>query len=156
MSQATTLNVTSTPESLLQILERQHSVAGDLVRLAESQATCIAEDRTDRLLDLLAQRQSLIDQFTASQAEMGNLTRGLGERFEGMSEPQRRRIKELVSDISQALARVMQRDAQDQATLKASKRRVADELTSLDAAKQAHNAYRQEPAALNRFADQRG
>lgn len=155
MSPASTLDRTSWPHALLDLLHKQRVMVDELAQLAESQAALIAESHTDRLLDLLARRQILIDQFTASQVEVAGLTTGLDHRLESVSAAQRDRIKTLISEISERLAHIMRRDEQDQVSLCSTRDLIKNEMSSLGTARQARSAYVGSPA-MNRYADQRG
>jgi len=156
MSAAATITHEPWSRSLLELLERQHVDVKELATLAESQSALFAVSHTDRLLDLLARRQTLIDEFTASQSRLAELTGGLDQKLDSVDPINRDRIKALIAQIGERLAEVMQRDEQDQASLKASRQHVKQELASLDTARQARSAYHGAPAASNRFADQRG
>jgi hypothetical protein len=156
MSQIATPPCTPWPDSLLAVLERQQQVVDELAGLASAQAPLIAEGRSDRLLELLSKRQALIDEFTSGQSELGDLTRGLEQRLEGIEASQRERIRSLISQIGARLAQVLQRDEQDQAALRAGQSAIKHELSSLGTARQARTAYLGPAHAGNRFADHRG
>jgi hypothetical protein len=145
------------PQPLIDLLERQRSLVDQLAGLAQSQAALIAERRTERLLELLEQRQSIIDDFTAAQGEMSAMTEHLDERIAGLGTPQRDRIRTLINAIGERLGEVMQRDQEDQAHLRSERDQVHGELQGVGTARAARNAYG--PAAtpsINRFADRRG
>ena len=144
------------PERLIGVLERQKAMIDELVALAQAQAGLIAERHTDRLLELLARRQSIIDEFKAAQGEMSHLTHDLDERLAGAAAPVRERIRALLSGIGHSLRDVMRHDQEDQARLRVGRDAVLQEMTSMDAGRHARHAYAPTSVNGNRFADRRG
>jgi len=142
-------------QELLDLLQRQQQMADQLVQLAQSQASLIADSHTDGLLELLTRRQAIIDDFTSSQSQLTELTRGLDQRLELVPPADRDRIKSLIGEIGQRLALILDRDEQDQASLRTHRSQIKQELSSMGTARQARHAY-QGRAATNRFADRRG
>jgi len=143
-------------DTLIQLLEAQEALVGDLAALAHQQAELIRGSRTDALLSLLTRRQQLIERFAGAQEELGELTADLDDRLQTVGEGQRRRIQSLIGTIGERLAQVMERDAQDQEVLEAARSRTKEELASVGATRQARRAYLGGRAVDNRFADQRG
>ena len=144
-------------EELLDLLQRQRSMVLELAALADSQAELIAHSRTDGLLDVLAKRQILIDEFNACQAPMAKLTHRLDERLAEVATPDRDKIKSLIGIIGEKLAHIMQRDEHDQDSLRGSRDNIKQELSSLGAARQARSAYVTDTrGSTNRYADRRG
>lgn len=148
------------PQRLLALLERQHELVDRLVILADSQGTLISEVRTDALLELLAERQAIIDEFTTTQANLAGLTADLERRLADVDPAQRDRIRSLLNRIGERLAAVMRRDEADQELLRASRDGVRGEIAALGTARHARNAYVNSPALAsaggNRFADRHG
>ncbi|MHC5023169.1 MAG: flagellar export chaperone FlgN [Planctomycetota bacterium] len=143
-------------DQLIALLERQQQLVVRLGQLADQQGSLIEARRTDALLGLLAERQRIIDQFTASQEELSGLTVDLNARLEQTARSRADRIRALLDEIGHCLASVMQRDEQDQQTLHTGRAAVRQELSSLDAGTQARNAYLKPKPVVNRFADRRG
>lgn len=156
MSPAAAVNTQPWPQPLIDLLERQQGLVDKLVRLAESQSSLIAASSTDQLLSLLAERQAVIDEFTASQGELAELTHGLDERLEDVDPGQRDAIKSLIGVIGERLGQVMRRDEADQASLRSNRNQVKQEIASMGAARTARNAYSAGGGVSNRFADRRG
>lgn len=144
------------PQSLLEVLMAQREMLDRLVTLAQSQGALIADGHTDRLLELLAQRQGIIDEFTASQHLLSELTRRLDHCVDATNANDRARVHTLITEISERLNHIMARDEQDQALLRSSRDHVKRELHSIGTARQATGAYRTVQPPTTRFADQRG
>ncbi len=156
MSNTPTNQATSWSYRLLDLLYRQKEMVEQLELLAKSQADLIQKGHTDRLLELLGRRQTIIDQFTASQSQLGEFTKGLDENMDSASTEDRNRIKSLINEIGERLSQVMKRDEQDQSNLRRNRDQVKQELTSLDTARQARSAYVPQQRKVTRFADQHG
>lgn len=145
------------PAPLIRLLEQQHALVERLVSLARSQGGLIAHRNTDRLMELLAQRQAIIDQFTRSQQELTEMTGRLDQRLAGVGPAQRERIRSLITEIGERLGEIMQRDQEDQASLRGHRDQTRDELHGVGAVRAARSAYHPSPSApANRFADQKG
>lgn len=148
------------PDALIEVLERQQGLVEQLASLSQAQGSLISERRTDHLLQLLSQRQELIDEFTVCQAQMSAMSQDLDRRMTAAAAPQRERIRTLIASISLRLREVMQRDHDDQAALHGGRDATLAEMTGLDAARVARTAYGPTVpnAALggSRFADHRG
>jgi vacuolar-type H+-ATPase subunit I/STV1 len=141
---------------LIELLKRQRALVGELAELARQQAGLTEAGRTEALLQLLGRRQEIIDRFAVAQEDLARLTGGLSERLRDLAEPQRRQIRSLIDEIGEALADVLQRDEQDQETLRASRDDVRRDIATVNTSKQAHRAYVQRNLADNRFADSKG
>lgn len=156
MSITETKPATASPASIVALLEKQHAMLGELVSLAASQAAFINQGDADQLLNLLAKRQAIIDEFTNSQSELASYTQALDEKLENLDGPERERIKTLVNEIGDRLAQVMRRDEEDQALLRRSRDHIKNELSGLDSARKARSAYRPQHERTDRFADRHG
>lgn len=144
------------PQSLIDLLEQQQALVDQLDALARRQAEFIEKSATDQLIILLAQRQTIIDQFTTSQSELASLTQGMDDRLQQATNTQRDRIKALIAEIGDRLAGVMQRDEQDQASLRSNRDSIKQEISALGTARQARGAYVNHQTSPTRFADRKG
>lgn len=147
---------TEWPERLTTLLERQQALVDQLAVLADQQASLIERGETDALLGLLTRRQQVIDQFTAMQIELGELTGDLERRLAAVDEAKRERIRTLLNKIGERLNAVMERDARDQQALETARDRSKEALASLDTGRHARQAYLGSGRARNRFADRLG
>ena len=145
---------------LIEALERQHTLVMQLAEIARTQPTLIAERRTERLLELLSRRQSIIDEFTVCQSHVNTLTRDLDRRTQDLAIHQRDRIRSLIDSIACALNDVMRRDQADQQSLQTGRSAVLAEMSEINAVRTARVAYttptRGLISGLPRFADQKG
>lgn len=144
------------PQPLISLLEHQQSLVSDLSALAQQQATLISTGRTEQLMELLGRRQAVIDQFTATQAQLTELTSDLDARLKSVTEGQRDYIRSLIAEIGDQLAAVMKRDAADQDSLRGGRDQVKEELAILGTARTARAAYGGPRNSAPRMADRRG
>lgn len=141
----------SLPE-LIRLLEEQKELIERLGGLAGRQGALIEAGHTEALLELLSQRQRIMDRFVISQDGLSRLTETLRAAGD-LAETSRSRIGGLVEDISQQLAEILRLDDRDRETLQAGRDRLGEELSGLGAARQARAAYLKSRSVSNRFAD---
>jgi hypothetical protein len=142
-------------DRMIQLLQHQQELVGRLDRLADTQMALIDSGAADALLELLADRQKIVDELAAGQDAMTGLSKALHEAGD-VPAGVRERITELVDDIADQLSRIVNRDEQDRARLRTARDRTSDELGGLRTARQAQHAYVQVKTRNNRFADRRG
>jgi hypothetical protein len=142
-------------DRLIELLLHQKDLVAQLDRLADGQMELIDSGASDALLDLLGDRQRIVDELTASQDSVVGLSRSLHGR-EDIAAGVRDRITALVDDISDRLLRVADRDEQDRARLRTARDRAAEGLSQVRTAKRARQAYVNDRTTNNRFADRRG
>jgi septal ring factor EnvC (AmiA/AmiB activator) len=155
-SEQTATTAIDWPDEVIALLEQQHALVDRLSDLAARQAQLIEDARTDALLGLLTERQHVIEQFAATQQRIGSLTGDLDARLHGVDDEQGTRIRTLIAEIGDRLARVMKSDEADQQRLEAVRDQVREQRTSVDAQRTARRAYVRRDGAANRFADERG
>ena len=144
------------PNELIALLERQEKTVDKLHELARYQGSLIEKGRTEPLLGLLTQRQTLIDEFTSMQGEMASKTEDLEQRLMGVEVSKKNRIQSLIESLDQHLNAIMKHDQEDQAALAAARDEIRDELALQGAATQARNAYTKTGVPDTRFADRQG
>ncbi len=142
-------------DQLIGMLERQQELVARLDQLAEGQIALIDSGASDELLELLGDRQRIMDELAAAQDGMT----GLAEVLRGgddVADGQRDRISGLVDEIGDRLSRIVNRDEQDRARLRTGRERTAREMSGLRTARQAQHAYVNARTRSNRFADRQG
>ena len=157
MNQTTTdLRPGEWASSLIELLERQHTLVSELSSLADRQQTLVNDRETEALLGLLSERQEILDQFAPMQEHLASLTANIDRRITEVGEPDRTRIQSLIKEIGDRLSVVMAGDERDQQALEAARGETARDLQDLDTARVARNAYRGAAVATSRFADRQG
>ena len=154
------LDTTASADELIRVLTEQQELVDRLDQLAGRQAALIQSGECDALLDLLAQRQRIMDRFLAGQdgaTELNRKVRDAANWDKGnIDAATRRRISSLIDDISSSLGRIVGRDEEDKALLRTNRDRTGEELTGLRTARQAQRAYVTPRRRTPRFADRQG
>ena len=143
-------------DRLIRVLQEQQSLVEQLAKLATQQSELVESGKTEALLSVLGRRQALIDRVIASQGDLTTLLEELRCDRSNVSEHSRRQIGGLVETINHQLAQVMKRDSEDQERLESRRDRTRQELTGVETAKKAHQAYFKPHPVMNRFADRQG
>ena len=131
---------------LLDLLGRQHEIYRELRRLARTQRDLIAAEDPTGLLNLLSERQRLIDQLSEINQRLEPL-RADWKRVEAMlTGEQRRRASELVEQVGRLFAEILQADEADSKLLSARKAAAGQQLRATAATAQAQAAYRRNAA----------
>jgi hypothetical protein len=143
---------------VIDVLEVQHRQLSLLRPLADRQGQLIRDGQADGLLELLAARQRIVDDFLATQAELERLAgpSGLASRLAEVPQQQRRRIRLLASAIDEEIAAVTAIDREDQRALRTSRDEARRELAMLGRGRSAHHAYTGPSGPTNRYADKQG
>lgn len=141
---------------VLTVLERQRDLLGELTSLAERQGALIDDGRGEALLELLAARQQVVDGFIGTDAELSKLLAELPTRLPGLAPDRRQALSDAAIEVDRRLARLHELDTRDRDRLRAARDRTRGCLTSIDAGRQANQAYRRPSSVTTRFADERG
>lgn len=133
-------------DELLDLLTRQHELYRELRKLAVSQRDLIAAEDPSGLLNLLSQRQRLIDQLATINQRLEPV-RAEWKKIEAMlSTEQRARAADLVEQVGQLLAEILQADEADTKLLSARKVVIGQQLKGTVATAQAQAAYKRSTA----------
>lgn len=129
-------------EAMLGLLVRQHELYRELRRLAHAQRDLIAAEDPSALLNLLSQRQRLIDQLATINAQL-EPARADWKRIESLlTGEQRATAQRIVEEVGQMLAEILQADELDSKTLSARKEMIGRQIQATAAAAQVQAAYR--------------
>jgi len=147
-------------DHLAALLTQQRDLYRELGGLSSRQQELIDAGRTEELLGVLTQRQTLIDRLTACNKEVAPLRSRLGDIAAAAPAATRDTIRDRVDEVQGLLEEIIGRDEADRAKLEASRKRVGDEMKRVNAAPAAVNAYRAQagaaPRPAARFTDARG
>lgn len=146
------LDTTTPADELIRLLTGQQDLVDRLDTLAGHQHTLIESGDCEALLDLLAQRQEVMDRFLAGQDGLDRLARSARDA----GDDARKRIGGLIAAITGGLDRIVSRDEEDRARLEISRDRASDERDVVRTARQARRAYVRAGAGDPRFADRQG
>lgn len=142
--------------ALIALLRRQQAIYRQLRQLSDSQSALITQGQPELLLTILSQRQKLIDDAAMLNTDLEPFRRRWAAIWAGLNDGDRQTIGDMVREVQEMLGAIVQQDERDRQSLQAAKGRVGAELQGLTRAAGAVNAYRQAPAAGNRFTNKQG
>lgn len=141
-------------EQLEATLSEQLGLLGQLDALGQRQSRLIDEDDPDRLLEVLAERQAVIDRMEGCARRLEPLQK----RWDGVArwvDPTARdRIRQRLESIAGLIESIDRRDAHDRERLEERRRQIAAELAELERSRRATGAYLPPPEAGPRFKDE--
>jgi hypothetical protein len=141
---------------VLAALDKQRDLLTELTTLAERQGTLIDGGRGEALLDLLAERQRVVDGFAGADGELGRLLAELPTRLPTLAADRRRAVTEAALEIERQLTHLNELDDADRRRLETTRDKTRSQLAAIDTGRQANQAYRVAEGSTNRFADERG
>ncbi len=128
-------------EVLMGLLGRQRQLYRDLQALVDRQAELVAAGNPDRLLEVLARRQGLLDDVKKTNDALLPF-RQRWEAVCGLLDPQQRsQVTAMVDEINDRLQTIMQRDRRDSEMLQLRCRKVGQEMQSARTGRTALRAY---------------
>lgn len=126
---------------LVQLLEHQRVLYRRLRFLADRQRTLVMMEDPEPLLDLLSERQKLVDALAALVAQMAPYRSRWAQLYREMDEGSKRIVTSLLEEVNTSLAAILQSDGRDTATMEARKQRVAEQLASAGDGYRASTSY---------------
>ena len=143
-------------DALIDVLDRQRTLYLQLDQLSQRQAELVRDQDTEGLLDVLSQRQALIDQLTQAAAQLEPFKQRWSDLWPTLDEHRQQELRQRMQQIQQLLERVMQRDDEDRQTLSDRRDQLGEQLNHTHRGAAANQAYSRAAAAAaaNRFTDQ--
>lgn len=138
------MDKTTTEQSaarVIELLRHQRTLYRKLRSLAERQKSLIVSDDAGALISLLAERQRLVDGLVQLNVKMAPYRENWTEFYQGLSEPQRVEVSELLEEVNASLGAILRDDARDTAMMTARRERMAKELGEIGGSRRAHAAY---------------
>ncbi|MFI4856053.1 MAG: flagellar export chaperone FlgN [Phycisphaerales bacterium JB065] len=126
---------------LARVLDEQCRLYEQLDELSQHQSVCVESGETELLLDVLAQRQGVVEQVT----EVNGLLEPFVSRWDSLAgaldDSQRDALRTKLARLDELVERISKRDEEDRQKLEAQKGQVAKELGSAVRQKNAAAAY---------------
>lgn len=138
------------------LLDRQLGLYARLDELSKSQTVHIENDETDELLAVLSRRQSVIEDITKVNEELGPFRDRWGVLSKSLDDRERGELRERLEALETLVDSISQRDEADRRTLESRRRRVGSEMESLTRGRGAVNAYQKDPRSAPRYQDRQG
>lgn len=141
---------------LTRVLDRQVDLYTQLDALSQQQSELVRTDQSDALLDLLARRQTLVQQLTDLNQQLEPFTRQWTTLVERLSSDHRKAIGQRTERLDDLIAAITERDEADRKTLESRRAAVAGEINTLTNQRAAVSAYRGAGRSSPRFQDREG
>lgn len=138
---------------LARILDTQLELYTRLDALGPEQRRCIDEQAPERLLDVLARRQSIIEEIQAANELIEPFSRDWSRLAPALSESQRAALRERFDRVAALVEAICRRDDDDRRALELERARVGSELGTVARARGAVNAYGKPGESGPRFQD---
>ena len=142
--------------SLTDLLGRQCSLYEQLCSLCEQQHRQITSGSVEELLDVLSQRQDVINQLAQIERDIEPYRRRWQEFWGQQDDGDRQRINETLQRSQRALALIIEQDDRSRQMLEDARERLGGELTQISHAGAAMQAYKVSSPPDNRFTNQQG
>lgn len=151
------LDTTPAIVELMALLDHQRTLYRRLRMLAERQKALVMLDDAQPLLDLLNERQRLVDGLVALGGKIAPYRERWPALYAEMDEPTRRAAAALLEEVNASLSMILQRDRQDTAMLDVRRQDAAWRMASMNNHSRASSAYAAAGAAAAMVAtDARG
>lgn len=151
------MTLTTQPDwavGLVELLVQQRSVYQELDALSGEQGRLVDAGDAEPLLNLLGQRQALIDQLTQLNARVEPYRQNWPALWAQLDASTQSHIQRLIDEVQSLLDAIVQRDERDRAALSAQRDRVAGETQQLRRGAVVHRAYGAAPShAEPRYTD---
>ena len=143
---------------LLDLLRRQRDGYQSLKDLADQQQALIAQGRAERLLALLAQRQTVLDRLTEVSRQIDPYRDQLTAIVDAAEQDEAQQIQGLVAEVQDLLQSIIQQDQRDTADLQTARDGVQQQIRHSKTAGSVAAAYGRQPTPGRdpRFTDQQG
>ena len=141
---------------LLALLKRQHELYQQLKQLSDDQMKLIAQGQTDALLNVLSQRQAVIETLGRVSDDLSPYRENWESLTHSLADEERQLARELVDKVDTMLAGILDQDDQARTHLQAAQQAIGQEIQQTTQAGSAINAYKVAGSASPRFADQQG
>jgi hypothetical protein len=129
------------PEGLIRLLREQRDLYRRLQELSERQRRLISGDRPELLLNILRDRQTLVESLARINKQLSPYRRSWREIYDTLPERDRDTASGLLEEINGMLQTILKADKEDQALLSARKQAVANSVSDVSGGQIANAAY---------------
>jgi hypothetical protein len=126
---------------LLGLLDRQRQLYRNLQVLVERQAELVSAGNPDGLLQLLAQRQTILEDIKKTNDALLPFRQRWDAICQMLDAPQRAEATAAINEINERLQTIMQRDQKDSEMLQLRCRKIGTELQAARVGRSAIRAY---------------
>jgi hypothetical protein len=143
---------------LARVLDEQCRLYEQLDELSQHQSACVESGETELLLDVLAQRQGIVEQVTEVNGLLEPFVSRWDSLADALDDSQRDTLRAKLSRLDQLVDQITKRDEADRIKLEEQKGQVAQELGGAVRQKNAAAAYGRSGSSQvsARFQDRQG
>lgn len=128
-------------DALLRLLAEQMALYVKLQKLAESQRSLITGDQPEKLLDVLSQRQSLIQRLETVTQKLKPYQANWRQTRDRLSDDEARKADYMVGKVNELLREILANDEADAKVLSARKTDTSQAIGRVRGIRQASAAY---------------
>ena len=128
-------------EVLLGLLERQRQLYRTLQALADRQAELVSAGNPDGLLQVLAQRQTLLEEVKKTNDALLPFRQRWDAICQMLDDQQRTQVSAAINEINERLQAIMRRDQKDSEMLQLRCRKIGQEMQTSRVGRTAMRAY---------------
>lgn len=133
--------------ALVQLLEHQRVLYRRLRLLADRQRALVLAEDSNSLIELLSERQQLVDGLVHLTSKMAPFRSRWTQLFQQMDDTARRQVTTLLEEVNGSLSAILTCDSNDTATLKARRDSAAQQLSTMGENARAGAAYSERSSA---------
>ncbi|MGQ0627865.1 MAG: hypothetical protein ACT4PL_07165 [Phycisphaerales bacterium] len=145
---------------LIRLLDDQLADANTLSALSRAQAAAAAAGEIDEIVEILGQREPIVEAMTARGTDLEPFAKGMGTFMAQVAPRYRDLVGERITQIDALVGVVNQQDELDRAALERYRDRIATDLAGVGKARTALAAYGRDRSDVDdhgpRFQDHRG
>lgn len=159
-SKAPNPNRTTQPQwasRLLSLLDEQRVVYYQLREFSQKQSELVEQGDADHLMQLLAQRQQLIDRLSALNQQLEPFKKDWPRLWSELDEPTRRSVDQRVNEVQALLDGILKQDDHDRKALIQRRDNLSSGLKQVSQGQKVNRAYGSKPNYdNNRYTDSQG
>lgn len=138
-------------------IDDQHALCVELESLSRAQSALVEGGDTDGVLEVLGQRQIIIDRITRLNGELAPLREQRERLLAALGHAEREHVRGCIDEINAMVESVRTRDEQDREAMERRRSGIAGEISGVTRARGAVAAYSGAKAVGGaRFQDRRG
>lgn len=141
MSAVTNTAIQADVAAIIELLGHQRSLYRRLRLLADRQRALVVAEDHQPLMDLLTERQKLVDGLVGLTSKMAPYRERWTQLYQDMNETSRRTVTALLEEVNSALAAILKSDSSDTATLMAQRDHTAREMKTISNGRYVGAAY---------------
>lgn len=128
-------------DPIISALDEQVACYRRLAKLAEAQHECIQHEQTEKLIEVLARRQEVLDRITGLEKTVGLVKRQWPQYLATLDPARRQRADALLAETRQLLERITSADRDDVLVLQQRKVNLGRQIAQTSAARTVNRSY---------------